>query len=115
MQPMDSQSGTNENRSAFERHLSELIAQAVKQALKDAGCPTVLPSEKPDVLDQLIDKQQAARYLGITIRTLEAWMHRGLPYYKIHRVVRFRRRAIMEYLEAKWSPGLTLQQQRSNE
>jgi excisionase family DNA binding protein len=102
---MDSQnkSGAGENMSAFDQHFCELIAQAVKQALKDAGCPTVLPTERPDVLDQLIDKKEACRFLGVTVRTLEAWMRRGLPYYKIHRVVRFRRRAIMEYLEAKWN------------
>jgi excisionase family DNA binding protein len=102
MQPMDSHSGTNENQSYFEQHLCGLVAKAVKEALKDAGCATVLPTEKPDVLDQLIDKQEACKFLGVTVRTLEAWMRRGLPYYKIHRVVRFRRRAIMEHLEFKW-------------
>jgi excisionase family DNA binding protein len=95
------ENGRSENRFGIEQHLCQIIAKALKDALKEAVCPTI-PTEKPDPLDHLIGKQEAARYLGITLRTLEAWMRRGLPYYKIHRVVRFRRRAIIEYLEAKW-------------
>ena len=52
-----------------------------------------------DPLDELIDKHQAAAFFRITVRTLEMWMRKGLPHYRIHRSIRFRRRLLLEYLE----------------
>jgi len=54
-----------------------------------------------DPLDELLDKNQAAGFFRITVRTLELWMRQGLPYYRIHRSIRFRRRHLLNYLEQK--------------
>ena len=39
-----------------------------------------------------LSKREAARYLAISLRTLDAWMAKGLvPFVKIEKTVRFRR------------------------
>ena len=46
-----------------------------------------------------LTKAQVCTMLGVTVRTLEGWMHRGhVPYYKIGRWVRFLEDDIHAYL-----------------
>jgi excisionase family DNA binding protein len=53
-------------------------------------------------LDAALNENQAAEFLGISVRTLQAWRVRGseLPYVKIGRAVRYRRRALIEFQNA---------------
>jgi excisionase family DNA binding protein len=45
------------------------------------------------------DKQEAAKWLGVSTRTLDTYMQRGLvPYYKIGRTVRFKLADLEEHL-----------------
>ena len=53
-----------------------------------------------DPLDDLMDKDAAAAFFRVSIRTLEKWMKTGLPHYKIHRSIRFRRRHLLNYLDS---------------
>ena len=51
--------------------------------------------------DLLWTKQQAADFLGMTVRTLESRMKQGLlPYFKISRFVRLRRKDVLEHLSS---------------
>jgi hypothetical protein len=49
-----------------------------------------------DPLDELMDKNEAAAFFRITVRTLEIWMRKGLPHYRIQRSIRFRNDIVEE-------------------
>jgi excisionase family DNA binding protein len=65
--------------------------------------PTVLAQgQQPQSADEiLLDKREAARRLGKSVRTVDAWMRaKKLPYIKVGRSVLFRWGAVLEKLEA---------------
>lgn len=50
----------------------------------------------------MISIQELAAYLNIKISTLYAWVHsRQIPYYKVGRLVKFRKSEIDEWLERR--------------
>lgn len=50
----------------------------------------------------MISIEELAAYLGIKISTLYAWVHsRRIPYYKVGRLVKFRKSEIDEWLEQR--------------
>ncbi len=50
----------------------------------------------------LIDAQQLATYLGISIETIYAWTSmKQIPYYKVGRIVRFDLNEIDKWLESR--------------
>ena len=52
--------------------------------------------------DAALNENQAAEFLGLSVRTLQAWRVRGggPSYVKIGRAVRYRRRALVSYQES---------------
>jgi hypothetical protein len=52
--------------------------------------------------DAAYNENQAATFLGVSVRTLQAWRVRGggPPYVKIGRAVRYQRRALVMFQEA---------------
>jgi excisionase family DNA binding protein len=52
--------------------------------------------------DVLLTEVQAAEYLALSVRTLQAWRVRGgsPPYQKIGRAVRYSRRALIAWADA---------------
>jgi excisionase family DNA binding protein len=65
--------------------------------------PTVLAQgQQPQSADEiLLDKREAARRLGKSVRTVVAWMRaKKLPYIKVGRSVLFKWSAILDRLEA---------------
>lgn len=55
-------------------------------------------------LDALLDEAQAAQFLGVSPRALQAWRSRGgeLPFVKISsRCIRYRRRDLVAWTEAR--------------
>jgi hypothetical protein len=87
-----------------EQHLAELIGRLLKKAMAslDAHDQEIRSAAGAfDLMDALVDKNQAAAFMGVTVRTLEMWMRKGFPHYKIHRCVQFRRRNLWDYLENK--------------
>jgi hypothetical protein len=50
-------------------------------------------------LDAALNESQAAEFLAVSVRTLQAWRVRGggPPYVKIGRSVRYQRRALVSY------------------
>ena len=49
--------------------------------------------------NQMVDKTEIAKLLGMTIRTVDNWMDRGLlPDFKIGRSVRFRKNDVVQHL-----------------
>jgi excisionase family DNA binding protein len=49
----------------------------------------------------LRDKKQAARYLGVSLATLERLIRAGLPYVKVGCLVRFRAEDLADYVESR--------------
>ena len=51
--------------------------------------------------DYAINENQAAEFLGVSVRTLQAWRVRGggPKFCKISRAVRYQRRALVEFLQ----------------
>ena len=51
--------------------------------------------------DHAINENQAAEFLGVSVRTLQAWRVRGggPPYVKIGRAVRYQRRVLVNFQE----------------
>jgi hypothetical protein len=49
--------------------------------------------------DAALNESQAAEFIGVSVRTLQAWRVRGSgpPYIKIGRSVRYQRRALVLY------------------
>lgn len=58
---------------------------------------------------ELLTRPQAAEYLGVAVTTLEAWAIRGtvsLPFVKLGRRVKYRRRDLDRFLEERTvNPG----------
>lgn len=52
--------------------------------------------------DAALNENQAAEFIGVSVRTLQAWRVRGggPPYVKIGRTVRYQRRALVAFQEA---------------
>jgi excisionase family DNA binding protein len=52
-------------------------------------------------LDIALTEAQAAEYLGLSVRTLQAWRVRGVgpPFARLGRAVRYRRSALATYLD----------------
>jgi predicted DNA-binding transcriptional regulator AlpA len=58
----------------------------------------------PDYLDRLINEQEAAEFLGYTIRALQNWRVRGggPRFVKVSgRSIRYRRRHLIEWADSK--------------
>ncbi len=52
------------------------------------------------------DKRAVAEAFGVSKRTIDAWMARGLiPYYRLHRTIRFRLSDIEAHLNARCKVG----------
>ncbi len=50
----------------------------------------------------MIGIQQLAAYLGVQVSTVYAWVHsRQIPYYKVGRLVKFRKSEIDQWLEQR--------------
>jgi excisionase family DNA binding protein len=60
--------------------------------------PVVAPLPQPTET-ALLSKKDAARFLNVSVRTIANWMTRGyLPFYRIGKIVRFRQKDILDYL-----------------
>ena len=71
---------------------SETSAPASRQTIDGAGL---------DGAGCFLNKEQVAKWLGVTVRTLDDYMRRGLvPYYKLGRTVRFRQQDLEQHLKS---------------
>jgi excisionase family DNA binding protein len=63
----------------------------------------VLSLPPPMDADAGCSETQAATFLGVSVRTLQAWRIRGggPPFLKLGRAVRYQRRALVAYMEAR--------------
>jgi len=52
--------------------------------------------------DALLEEDEAAQFLRISVRTLQAWRLRsaGPPFVRLGRMIRYRRRNLLEFIEA---------------
>jgi Helix-turn-helix domain len=72
----------------------------MKDRPRDGAAVVSLPS--PLDADAGCTEMQAAMFLGVSVRTLQAWRVRGggPPFLKIGRCVRYQRRALVEFQAA---------------
>lgn len=61
-------------------------------------------STKPSANPDLLDTEQAAGYLGVTIKTLEVWRSTKrypIPFIKVGRLVKYRKSALDAFLDSR--------------
>ena len=60
-------------------------------------------SDNPGWLEEAIDTKAASKLTGVPVQTLETWRSRGggPKFLKLGRVVRYRRRALYEWMAAR--------------
>ncbi|MCE2613735.1 excisionase family DNA-binding protein [Flavobacteriaceae bacterium D16] len=46
----------------------------------------------------IINKKELSNYLGVSIGKIDSLMKSGLPYFKIGRIVRFKKEVVDDYL-----------------
>lgn len=57
-------------------------------------------------MGQLLTPQQIADMLGVKLSTIYQWTHTGfIPHVKLGRLVRFREKTVMEWVEKKQTAG----------
>lgn len=54
---------------------------------------------KEQELNKLIDIEQAADEIGISVKSLRRLCKRGLPHYRITRKIQFKKADLLEYVE----------------
>ncbi|MEO3430537.1 helix-turn-helix domain-containing protein [Pelagibius sp. CAU 1746] len=69
-----------------------------------AAAPSVKIEQDPDHLDRLINENEAANFLGYTVRALQNWRLRGggPSFVKVSaRSIRYRRRDLIAWADAR--------------
>jgi prophage regulatory protein len=57
-------------------------------------------------MTKLLTPQQIADVLGVQKSTIYQWTHQGyIPHVKLGKLVRFREKAVMEWVEKRSEPG----------
>lgn len=51
--------------------------------------------------DDLLSKEQAAQFIGVSIQTLYNWRSQGLRYYKVGGRVRYKKDDLLKFAEPK--------------
>ena len=74
-------------------HLHEPALESLNRMVT----PSPIPPEQ-----RLLTKAEAADYFGVTVRTIEVWMSKGiLPYRKLFRTVRFKLSDLSQALDGE--------------
>lgn len=63
-------------------------------------------TKRPDD-DSLLKEAQAAKFLAVSVRTLQAWRtdNSGPPFIRLGRAIRYRLKALIEWLNSNtWPP-----------
>ncbi len=57
--------------------------------------------------DSLLNEDEAAKFLAVSVRTLQAWRTRGIgpPFVRLGRSVRYVRQALLDWLSANTQPN----------
>ena len=59
-------------------------------------------------MTRLLTPQEIADYLGVKPSTIYAWTHQGfIPHVKLGRLVRFREKTVMEWIDKRENAGRT--------
>jgi len=80
-----------------EQALSQCIRNALRAELqehfKTSGSP-YRAEEEP-----LLSKQELAAELGVSLVTLSDWMKKGLPFFRLHRRVYFKKSEVLKIMQ----------------
>ena len=66
--------------------------------------PSAAPTPGPDHLDELIDEKAAARFLKVSVRTVQGWRIKGIGPRFVRlsaRAIRYTRRGLIAHSESK--------------
>lgn len=51
--------------------------------------------------DDILTKEEIAKLLKVTVRTVDRMRSEGMPYFKVGNAVRFRKEKVIQWLEQK--------------
>jgi excisionase family DNA binding protein len=92
------QNALAELASAIVKIINDRVDQAMSGTVP-ARLPAQIGLAESKADNQMVGKEEIAKMLGITIRTVDNWKDRGLlPYFKIGRSVRFRKNDVVQHL-----------------
>ena len=92
------QNALAELASAMVKIINDRVDQAMS-GTEQVRLPAQFGLSELKADNELVDKAEIAKMLGMTIRTVDNWMGRGLiPYFKIGRSVRFRKNDVVQHL-----------------
>jgi len=81
-----------------EHDFKSWIREAVKECLDTA---VVKPADATSSKEEpLISRKEVARYLGISLVTLNDWTKKGLPVHKVNGRVYFQRSEVLQYVKS---------------
>ena len=93
------QNALAELASSIVKIINDRVDQAALGSVP-ASLPAQIGLAEPKADVQMVGKEEVAKMLGMTIRTVDNWMGRGLlPYFKIGRSVRFRMDDVVQHLD----------------
>lgn len=72
--------------------IGSLVGKKIEESVKKTA-PAASPQRAYEVInpERVLNKQEMAEYLGVSLRTVDNWIHRGqLPHWRIGKCVRFR-------------------------
>ena len=87
-------SATTENTSKVKLELPDDLKQAILEIVKDAAVQVVGSATRRDeqTWPEYMNKQQAAKYLNISVNTLQNWIADGdIPFVVVGKMVRLNR------------------------
>ena len=87
-------SATTENASKVKLELPDDLKQAILEIVKDAAVQVVGSATRRDeqTWPEYMNKQQAAKYLNISVNTLQNWIADGdIPFVVVGKMVRLNR------------------------
>lgn len=78
--------------------LSQCIREAVRAELQEhfRTVSTLPPQE-----ERLLSKQELAAELGVSLVTLTDWMKKGLPFFRLHKRVYFKKSEVLKIMTTK--------------
>lgn len=78
--------------------LRRCIKDAVREELQEHFKTGVKP---PSLEERLLSKQELAAELGLSLVTLTDWIHKGLPFLRLHKRVYFKMSEVLKIMQQK--------------
>lgn len=81
------------NHEALSRCIKDAVRAELQEHFKTGGSP---PQD-----ERLLSKQELSEELGVSLVTLTEWMKKGLPFFRLHKRVYFKRSEVLAIMQQK--------------